>query len=113
VLLSNLTICTLLLSLPLFLVEWNNWGDEHIGLLLAGLSLPMVFLSPVDGRLSDYGGAHRVFPLPLSSTAPRSCGVGEVSPVRRFRPKTVPPHDVPTLLPRHHEGAEASSEKET
>jgi EmrB/QacA subfamily drug resistance transporter len=56
VLLSNLTMYTLLLSLPLFLVEWGNWGEEHVGLLLAGLSLPMVFLSPLGGRLSDYSG---------------------------------------------------------
>ena len=56
VLLSNLTMYTLLLSLPLFLVEWGHWGDGHIGLLLAGLSLPMVFLSPLGGRLSDRRG---------------------------------------------------------
>jgi EmrB/QacA subfamily drug resistance transporter len=60
VLLSNLTMYTLLLSLPLFLVEWGNWGDEHVGFLLAGLSLPMVFLSPLGGRLSDRSG--RRFP---------------------------------------------------
>jgi EmrB/QacA subfamily drug resistance transporter len=56
VLLSNLTMYTLLLSLPLFLIEWGNWGDENVGLLLAGLSLPLVFLSPLGGRLSDYSG---------------------------------------------------------
>jgi EmrB/QacA subfamily drug resistance transporter len=56
VLLSNLTMYTLLLSLPLFLVEWGNWGDEHVGLLLAGLFLPMLFLSPLGGRLSDRSG---------------------------------------------------------
>jgi EmrB/QacA subfamily drug resistance transporter len=60
VLLSNLTMYTLLLSLPLFLVEWGNWGDEHVGFLLAGLSIPMVFLSPLGGRLSDRSG--RRFP---------------------------------------------------
>src|SRR5215203_2841 len=56
VLLSNLTMYTLLLSLPVFLVGWGNWGDEHVGLLLAGLSLPMVFFSPLGGRLSDRSG---------------------------------------------------------
>ena len=56
VLLSNLTMYTLLLSLPVFLVGWGNWGDAHVGLLLAGLSLPMVFFSPLGGRLSDRSG---------------------------------------------------------
>jgi EmrB/QacA subfamily drug resistance transporter len=56
VLLSNLTMYTLLLSLPVFLIGWGNWDDEHVGLLLAGLSLPMVFLSPLGGRLSDRRG---------------------------------------------------------
>src|SRR5918994_814471 len=56
VLLSNLTMYTLLLSLPVFLIGWGNWDDEHVGLLLAGLSLPMVFFSPLGGRLSDRSG---------------------------------------------------------
>jgi EmrB/QacA subfamily drug resistance transporter len=56
VLLSNLTMYTLLLSLPVFLVRWGNWDTEHVGLLLAGLSLPMVFFSPLGGRLSDRSG---------------------------------------------------------
>jgi MFS family permease len=54
--LSNLTMYTLLLSLPVFLIGWGNWGDEHVGLLLAGLSLPMFFFSPLGGRLSDRSG---------------------------------------------------------
>jgi EmrB/QacA subfamily drug resistance transporter len=53
VLLSNLTMYTLLLSLPLFLTAWSLWDSAHIGLLLAGLSLPMVVFSPLGGRLSD------------------------------------------------------------
>ena len=56
VLLSNLTMYTLLLSLPVFLIGWGNWDDEHVGLLLAGLSLPMFFFSPLGGRLSDRSG---------------------------------------------------------
>jgi EmrB/QacA subfamily drug resistance transporter len=56
VLLSNLTMYTLLLSLPVFLIGWGNWDDEHVGLVLAGLSLPMVFFSPLRGRLSDRSG---------------------------------------------------------
>jgi EmrB/QacA subfamily drug resistance transporter len=56
VLLSNLTMYTLLLSLPVFLIGWGNWDDDHVGLLLAGLSLPIVFFSPLGGRLSDRSG---------------------------------------------------------
>jgi len=69
VLLSNLTMYTLLLSLPLFLVEWGHWGDGHIGLLLSGLSLPMVFLSPLGGRLSDRRGRR----FPADPEGPLGC----------------------------------------
>ncbi len=53
VLLSNLAMYTLLLSLPLFLTAWSVWDSAHIGLLLAGLSLPTIVFSPLGGRLSD------------------------------------------------------------
>jgi EmrB/QacA subfamily drug resistance transporter len=53
VLLGNLTMYTLLLSLPLFLTAWGLWDSARIGLLLAGLSLPMIVFSPLGGRLSD------------------------------------------------------------
>jgi EmrB/QacA subfamily drug resistance transporter len=51
--LGNLTMYTLLLSLPLFLTAWSPWDSARIGLLLAGLSLPMIVFSPLGGRLSD------------------------------------------------------------
>ena len=53
VLLSNLVMYTLLLSLPLFLTAWGLWDSAHIGLLLAGLSLPTIVFSSLGGRLSD------------------------------------------------------------
>jgi EmrB/QacA subfamily drug resistance transporter len=53
VLLSNLTMYTLLLSLPLFLTAWSLWNSARVGLLLGGLSLPMIVFSPLGGRLSD------------------------------------------------------------
>ena len=56
VLLSNLAMYTLLLSLPLFLAGWSTWDSAKVGLLLAGLSLPTIFLSPLGGRLSDRVG---------------------------------------------------------
>jgi hypothetical protein len=42
VLLSNLTMYTLLLSLPIFLTAQSIWDRAHIGLLLARLPLPMI-----------------------------------------------------------------------
>jgi MFS family permease len=56
ILLSNLAMYTLLLSLPLFLAGWSAWGSAQVGLLLAGLSLPTIFVSPFGGRLSDRVG---------------------------------------------------------
>jgi EmrB/QacA subfamily drug resistance transporter len=53
VLLSNLTMYTLLLSLPLFLTAWSLWNSARVGVLLGGLSLPMIVFSPLGGRLSD------------------------------------------------------------
>ncbi len=53
VLLSNLTMYTLLLSLPLFLTAWSLWDSARIGLLLAALSLPTIVFAPLGGRLSD------------------------------------------------------------
>jgi EmrB/QacA subfamily drug resistance transporter len=56
VLLSNLAMYTLLLSIPLFLVQWSEWDNAHVGFLLAGLSLPTIIFSPLGGRLSDRVG---------------------------------------------------------
>jgi DHA2 family methylenomycin A resistance protein-like MFS transporter len=56
VLLSNLTMYTLLLSLPVYLAEREEWGNSQIGLLLAAMSLQMVVFSPLGGRLSDRRG---------------------------------------------------------
>ena len=53
ILLSNLSMYTLLLSLPLFLTGWDLWNSAQVGLLLAGLSLPTIVFSPLGGRLSD------------------------------------------------------------
>jgi EmrB/QacA subfamily drug resistance transporter len=69
VLLSNLAMYTLLLSLPLFLAGWSTWGSAQVGLLLAGLSLPTIFLSPLGGRLSDRVGRRTPVVLGACSTS--------------------------------------------
>ncbi|MDQ3547567.1 MAG: MFS transporter [Chloroflexota bacterium] len=56
VLLSNLTMYTILLSLPVFLTKQDSWSSSQVGLLLAGMSLQMIVVSPVGGWLSDHFG---------------------------------------------------------
>lgn len=53
VLLSNMTMYTLLLSLPVFLTRAVGWSSSQVGFLLAGMSLQMVVFSPLGGTLSD------------------------------------------------------------
>jgi DHA2 family methylenomycin A resistance protein-like MFS transporter len=59
VLLSNLTMYTLLLSLPIFLSRRSGWSSSEIGLLLAALSAQMALWSPIGGRLADRHGRRR------------------------------------------------------
>lgn len=56
VLLSNLSMYTILLSLPVFLSGAARWSSGRVGLLLAALSLQMSVVSPAGGWLSDRGG---------------------------------------------------------
>jgi len=60
VLLSNLTMYTTLLALPVFLTEREGWRSSQVGLLLTALSVQMIVFSPLGGRLSDRHG--RQFP---------------------------------------------------
>jgi MFS family permease len=60
VLLSNLTMYTTLLALPVFLTEREEWRSSQVGLLLAAMSVQMIVFSPLGGRLSDRRG--RRFP---------------------------------------------------
>jgi EmrB/QacA subfamily drug resistance transporter len=53
VLLSNLTMYTILLSLPIFLSRRAGWANRDIGVLLAGLSAQMIVFSPCGGWLAD------------------------------------------------------------
>lgn len=51
--LSNVAMYALLLAVPLLLDERPGWTEAHIGLVLMSMSVGMVILAPVGGRLSD------------------------------------------------------------
>jgi EmrB/QacA subfamily drug resistance transporter len=56
VLFSNMTMYTILLSLPVFLSRREGWSSTHIGLLLGAMSAQMIVFSPIGGWLSDRYG---------------------------------------------------------
>ena len=66
VLLSNLTMYTTLLALPVFLTELEDWRSSQVGLLLAAMSIQMIVFSPLGGRLSDRRG--RQFPAVVGTS---------------------------------------------
>lgn len=51
--LSNLALYSTLLAVPVLLSQRSGWSGGEIGMTLAALSVPMVALSPVGGRMSD------------------------------------------------------------
>jgi EmrB/QacA subfamily drug resistance transporter len=51
--LSNLALYGTLLAVPVLLSLRSGWSSAEIGMALAALSVPMVALSPVGGRMSD------------------------------------------------------------
>ena len=51
--LSNLALYGTLLAVPVLLSQRSGWSSGEIGMALAALSVPMVLLSPVGGRMSD------------------------------------------------------------
>jgi len=51
--LSNLALYGTLLAVPVFLSQRSGWSSGEIGMTLAALTVPMVVLSPVGGRMSD------------------------------------------------------------
>jgi EmrB/QacA subfamily drug resistance transporter len=54
--LSNLALYGTLLAVPVLLSQRSGWSSGEIGIALAALSVPMVLLSPVGGRMSDRFG---------------------------------------------------------
>lgn len=53
---SNLTMYTVLLSLPVFLTELAGWSSSASGFLLAAMSLQVIIFSPLGGWLADHRG---------------------------------------------------------
>lgn len=51
--LSNLAMYTTLLAIPILLSRRPGWGSADAGLVLAAMSVGMVALAPVGGRLAD------------------------------------------------------------
>ena len=54
--LSNLTMYALLLAVPLLLDRRGGFSEAQIGLVLMSMSVGMVLLAPIGGRLSDHLG---------------------------------------------------------
>jgi len=54
--LGNLVMYTTLLTIPFFVKEVQDGGSGRTGLLLTAISLPMIFISPFAGRISDAVG---------------------------------------------------------
>jgi EmrB/QacA subfamily drug resistance transporter len=51
--LSNVTMYSLLLAVPLLLDRRSGWTEARIGLVVTSMSAGMVLLAPIGGRLSD------------------------------------------------------------
>jgi MFS family permease len=56
ILLGNLVMYTTILAVPFFLDEVQGRGSASRGILLACVSLPMMVLGPIGGRISDAVG---------------------------------------------------------
>ncbi|HEX7103842.1 MAG TPA: MFS transporter, partial [Nitrolancea sp.] len=53
---SNLTMYTVLLSLPVFLINRDGWSSSATGILLSAMSLQMIIFAPLGGWLVDHRG---------------------------------------------------------
>ena len=56
ILLSNLVMYTTILAVPFFVEEVQGKGSTTAGTLLGAVSLPVVFIAPIGGRISDSVG---------------------------------------------------------
>jgi DHA2 family methylenomycin A resistance protein-like MFS transporter len=50
---SNMAMYSLLLAVPLLLASRGTYGEIEIGFVLLALSIAMLFLTPIGGRLAD------------------------------------------------------------
>lgn len=57
--LSNLAMYSVLMSIPIILASKDDWDHLHVGMLLTSLSVSMMIMSPLGGRLADKLGRKR------------------------------------------------------
>lgn len=57
--LSNLAMYSILMAMPIILAKKDDWGHLHVGLLLTCLSVAMMIMSPLGGKLADKFGRKR------------------------------------------------------
>jgi EmrB/QacA subfamily drug resistance transporter len=53
ILLGNLVMYTALLTIPFFIEEVQGAGSGRTGVLQSAIAMPMIFISPLAGRISD------------------------------------------------------------
>jgi EmrB/QacA subfamily drug resistance transporter len=81
--LSNVTMYSLLLAVPLLLDRRSGWTEARIGLVVTSMSAGMVLLAPIGGRLSDRLAGRR--PSSGCASSRRAC-----SPSRCSAPGSAP-----------------------
>ena len=74
--LGNLAMYTLLLSVPLLLVDLHDSSILHVGLVLTALSASMILLAPFGGRLADRYGRRRPTAVGLALMAVGALPIG-------------------------------------
>ncbi len=57
--LSNLAMYSVLMAIPIMLAKKDGWDHLHVGMLLACLSVAMMIMSPLGGKLADRIGRKR------------------------------------------------------
>lgn len=67
--LSNLAMYTTLLAIPILLSRRAGWNSTDVGLVLAAMSVGMVVLAPMGGRLADAWGRRWPTVIGLSGLA--------------------------------------------
>jgi EmrB/QacA subfamily drug resistance transporter len=67
--LSNLAMYTTLLAIPILLSRTPGWNSAEVGLVLAAMSIGMVVLAPMGGRLADAWGRRWPTVIGLSGLA--------------------------------------------
>lgn len=83
ILLGNLVMYTALLTIPFFVEEVQRAGSGRTGILQSAIAMPMIFLSPLAGRLSDSLGRRPLVSagsiLLVASTTALAIGISEDS----------------------------------